>query len=366
MKIVKAELFGITLPLKKPFSVSKYTFTNYFGYILRLTDEDGQTGIGESLQLETPWYSAESFAPAGIVIERYLLPSVLHTEFTDERELLSRMDWVQGNYQAKAAIETAVCDLAAKRAGLPLYRYLGGKRNTVEGGVSLGLAEDAELNRAIGTYLGEGYRRIKVKIAPSHDESVLDAVRCAYPNIILMADANAAYKRQDFDLLTGLDRYRLIMIEQPLGNGDFIDHAELSVRMKTPVCLDESVHNMGDAKIAAKLNACAIVNIKPPRVGGPLHVKDMLDFLKEQGIGAWIGGMMETGIGRLMNMACATLDNICYAGDIHPPLDYLSCDVVQNDFCQRDGYLALPQTPGLGAMVDWDLVERIALLKRVL
>lgn len=366
MKIVQAELFGITIPLKKPFAVSKYTFTNYFGYILRLTDEDGVTGVGESLQLETPWYSAESFEPAGIVLRKYLLPSVMHQPYGNEQELLASMDWVQGNYQAKAAIETAVCDMMAKREKKPLYRYLGGESPLVEGGVSIGLSSDSELLAQIRESLDEGYQRIKVKIAPGHDESVLDVVRGAFPDISLMADANAAYTTDDFDHLAGLDRYRLIMIEQPLGNGDFVDHAALCRRMKTPICLDESVHNMHDAVIAAETQACSIVNIKPPRVGGPLHVQKMLAYLKSKGIGAWIGGMMETGVGRLMNMACATLENIQYAGDIHPPADYLSFDITAYAFSQKNGYLSLPETPGLGAEVDWDTVHDIAINKTIL
>lgn len=366
MKIVQAELYGITIPLKKPFAISKYTFTHYFGYILRLTDEDGVSGVGESLQLESPWYSAESFEPAGIVLTRYLLPSILNQPCADHEELLHRMDWVQMNYQAKAAIETAVCDIMAKRANMPLYRYLGGENPLVEGGVSIGLSEDSALLEQIGAALSEGYKRIKVKIAPGHDEAVLDVVRGTYPKIALMADANAAYTVSDFDHLCGLDRYGMIMIEQPLGNGDFIDHAALRKRMKTPICLDESVHSMNDAIIAAETRACSIINIKPPRVGGPLHVKKMLGFLQQRQIGAWIGGMMESGIGRLMNMACATLENIRYAGDIHPPQDYLDFDLVDYPFKQKNGYLSLPQAPGFGAEVDWDTVKSIAISTTIL
>ncbi len=360
MKIVSAEITGIKLPYSSVFSISKYTFYDYCGYILKLFSDDGLIGFGESVQLLTPWYSAETFKTAKTVLLEHILPSFIGKQYNDEHELLQSLEWIQGQHQAKAAVECAICDIAAQQKNMPLYKYLGGTSAVVKSGVSIGLQPQDELIRTIQRYLDGGYTRIKVKIAPGKDIDVIESVRKNFPNISLMADCNAAYTKKEFDLLKRLDDYELLMLEQPLANGDLIEHSELQSMMKTPICLDESVHTMADAVLAVELNSCKIINIKPPRVGGPLHVANMLKMLKRENVGAWIGGMMETGVGRLMNMACATLPGITLPGDMRPPLDYLKNDIVTNKFNAVNGELTLSENIGLGANVDEEFLRSVA------
>ncbi len=365
MKIINAQIIGIKLPYKTSFKVSKHTFYDYYGYIVRLTNEDGTTGVGECVQLETPWYSDETFATARIVLEDYIIPSILNIQCDNEIELLSKLEWIQGQYQAKAGIETAICDIASKLKGMPLYKYLGGENTKVKTGVSIGIQEESKLLNTVGQYLQQGYERIKVKIAPGNDVDVIESILNKYPDISLMVDCNAAYTKKDFDLLKQLDNYNLLMLEQPLGNGDLLEHAQLQSLIKTPICLDESVHNMADATLAKQLNACKIINVKPPRVGGPLHVAQMVKMLGGAGIGAWVGGMMETGIGRMMNIACATLGGITHPGDIRPPLDYLVDDIVTNKFEVINTILIPSSQSGLGVIIDEEKLEKATVYKKM-
>lgn len=357
MKLDRVQMKTIRIPLREPFHISKYTFESCVGHIVKLTSEDGIVGFGESVQLETPWYSAETLKTSSIILRELLLPALLGNEAAKADGLMEELAYIQGNQQSLAAIDTALLDIDSQKAGVPLWRYIGGSNSRVPVGTSIGILPKDQLFQKIDEYLASGFRRIKVKIMPGNDINVVEIIRAKYPDIDLTVDANAAYTLKDKDVFLALDEYRLSMIEQPFGNGDLIEHAELQQMMQTPICLDESVHDMSEIQAAVALDACRIINLKPPRVGGPSNVLKMLRFIEKRNVGAWIGGMLETGIGRMLNLTCASLDGICYPSDLRPPLDYLQEDITATSFDMADGYMLLSDTPGLGVEPDPNRLE---------
>ncbi len=357
MKLERVQMKTIRVPLREPFHISKYTFESCVGHIVKLTSEDGVVGYGESVQLETPWYSAETLKTSSIILQELMLSALLDSEAATADRLMDELAYIQGNQQSLAAIDTALLDIDSQKAGVPLWRYIGGNSSKVAVGTSIGLLPESQLFQKIDEYLANGFRRIKVKIMPGSDIRVVEAIRRNYPDIDLTVDANAAYTIQQKDVFLALDEYQLSMIEQPFGNGDLIEHAELQQMISTPICLDESVHDMSQIQAAVALGACRIINLKPPRVGGPSNVLKMLQFIKRRNVGAWIGGMLETGIGRMLNLTCASLDGICYPSDLRPPLDYLQADITDASFDMADGYMTLSDTPGLGVQPDPDRLE---------
>ncbi len=350
--IEKIDLYKVRCPLREPFKISAHVFNETVGVIVRMTAEDGTVGWGESTHLDTPWFTHETLDTGYQIMRDQFLPALHRVEAATIEDLRSTFRWVQGNNQSLGGIDSALADIAAQQAGLPLYRYLGGTTNRVAVGTSLGIKPEAELYRSVEKSLKEGYRRIKIKIQPGKDAAMIAGIRNRYPEMGVMVDANSAYSLADLPMFRALDELGLLMIEQPLANGDLVDHAALQRELKTPLCLDESAKSLDEVRNAAALGSARIINVKPPRVGGPGRVVEMLAFTRQAKLGAWIGGMMETGIGRLLNAACGTLEGINYPGDLRPPLDYLSEDLVDNEFRIDDGYLILAETPGLGAVVN--------------
>jgi len=229
---------------------------------------------------------------------------------------------------AKAALEMACWDLAAKAAGLPLSHLLGGERDRVEVGVSVGIQQSPEaLVETVDGYVADGYRRVKLKIAPGQDRAYVRAVRAKYPTLQLQVDANSAYRLQDTAIFKDMDDLGLLLIEQPLSNDDIIDHAALQRELQTPICLDESIHSPDDARHALELGSCRVINIKPGRVGGHLQSRAIHDICRSQQIPVWCGGMLETNIGRAHNVALATLPGFSLPGDISASARYYHSDV---------------------------------------
>jgi O-succinylbenzoate synthase len=269
---------------------------------------------------------------------------------------------------AKACIEMALTAAFAEEARKPLATYLGGVRDRVETGVSIGIQSSTdELLDSIARHLAEGYRRIKVKIEPGWDINAIGAVRERYPEITLMADANSAYELDDAAHLAQLDQFRLLMIEQPLAAGDLVDHAALQRQLATPICLDESIEEARDARQAVQLGACRVINIKPGRVGGFAESKRIHDIARNAGIPVWCGGMLETGIGRACNVALATLPNFRLPGDISASGRYWAEDIIEPPFTlARGGTISVPTRWGLGVRVKVDLVERLTVRREML
>jgi O-succinylbenzoate synthase len=264
---------------------------------------------------------------------------------------------------AKAALEMGMWGLAAEARQLPLARLIGGTRDRVPTGISLGIQpEPAALVARAQAAVAAGYRKIKVKIRPGQDVAYVGAVRAALGDTIgLMADANSAYTLADADHLLELDAFGLIMLEQPLGDDDLVRHATLQRRMSTPICLDESITSVDRAHDMIELGSGRIVNIKPGRVGGLAVSMAIHDVCKTAGIPVWCGGMLESGIGRAYNVALASLPNFSLPGDLSPSARYWHRDIVSPEWTMdADGMVPVPtDRPGLGVAVDTDFVDAL-------
>jgi O-succinylbenzoate synthase len=271
------------------------------------------------------------------------------------------MKSVRGHRMAKAAIETACWDLEAKRAGVPLWRHLGGVAEEISCGVSIGIQETPEaLLEKIGKELADGYQRIKIKIKPGWDEEIVRQVRERFPSILLMGDANSAYSLTDVDLFKALDEFNLMMIEQPLAHDDMFDHAQLQKQIKTPVCLDESIKTPADAQHAIELGACRIINLKLGRVGGHAQARRVESIAREKRIPVWCGGMLESGIGRAHNIAMATLAGFTLPGDVSASARYWHEDIIDPPVTvSPHGTIRAPDNPGIGFEVNRARVDSL-------
>lgn len=360
MKIDGVELRVLRMRLLKPFRTSFGVQQERYPLLVRL-DIDGRSYWGECVAGEGPWYSYETVETAWQILKGYLLPAVIGRELANVDALETLFAPVRGHHMAKASVEMAFTGALAERARKPLASFLGGVRDRVETGVSIGIQPTVDaLLESIGSHLAEGYRRIKVKIEPGWDVMAIGAVRERYPEITLMADANSAYGLDDAAHLAQLDRFGLLMLEQPLATGDLVDHATLQRQIRTPICLDESIESARDARQALQLGACRVINIKPGRVGGFAESRRIHDIAANAGVPVWCGGMLETGIGRACNVALATLPNFRLPGDISASNRYWAEDIVEPAFVlARGGTISVPTRWGLGVRVRVDLVERL-------
>ena len=366
MRIDRAELRIVPLRLREPFEISSGSRQDRHILLLTLSGE-GETGWGECVAAEDPSYSYETTETAWHVLTDFLLPAVVGREAEGPGDVLNPVAWVRGHPMARAAVEMAAWDLHARLRGVGLAEALGGERRAVEVGVSVGLqpTDDALLFKVDG-YLAEGYRRIKIKIKPGRDVEMLRQVRRRFPDVPLMADANSAYTLAAAERLAAMDALDLMMIEQPLGWDDLRDHAELQARLRTPVCLDESVRSPGDARLALELDACRIVNVKPGRVGGLGPARAVHDVCAERGVPVWCGGMLESGVGRAHNVALATLAGFTLPGDISASRRYWERDLVEPEFELRDGTLPVPDGPGIGVRPVVDRIDALTVRRAVL
>ena len=365
MRVERLRLRLIRLPLVAFFETS---FERVYDktFILVRVEGDGVEGLGECVADEHPYYAAETNVGAWHIIKDFLAPIVLGRAFKDPRHIFPALARVRGHHMAKAAIEMACWDLAARQQGVPLSRLLGGTRDAIASGVSIGIQDSADqLMGKIETELAAGYRRIKVKIKPGWDVAIVDAIRARFGSIPLMVDANAAYTLGDAAHLAALDRFGLMMMEQPLEYDDVRDHAALQRRLSTPVCLDESIHSVRAAEEAIALGACRIINIKPGRVGGHGESIRLHDLCAAHAVPVWHGGMLESGIGRAHNIHLASLPNFSLPGDIAASKRYFVPDLIEPPIeVGSDGMVAVPTGPGIGVTVDWARVE-VATLEKI-
>ncbi|HEX6938633.1 MAG TPA: o-succinylbenzoate synthase [Longimicrobiales bacterium] len=361
MQIDRITLQQIRLRLVEPFRISSGE-THERTILLVKLDGDGVRGYGECVAGEAPNYSSETVETARIVLERWLIPAVLGRAFDAVDDLAAALDRAaKGHAMAKAALEMAAWDLEAKRRGVSLSRLLGGVRDAVPAGVSIGIQPDIDtLLRRIESYAAEGYRRIKLKITHGWDEQVLDRVRARFPDLPLTVDANAAYRPAEIRHLLALDRFDLDMVEQPFAADELLALAELQAELRTPVCLDESITSAARCAEALYLRSGRIVNIKPGRVGGHGASIRIHDLCAEAGIPVWCGGMLESGIGRAHNVALASLPNFRLPGDTSASRRYWARDIVHPAFeLGPDGTIAVPDGPGIGVDVDEEFLASI-------
>ena len=364
MKIDAIILRELHLPLVRPFETS-FGVTRNRRIILAEVRADGLTGWGECTVGERPFFSAESTDTAWQVIVNELGPMLAAATPEHGGDCPKIFRLVRGNRMAKATLENAVWDLEAQREGISLSRLLGGVRDVIPCGVSLGIqASVPELMAMIERELAAGYRRIKLKCKPGWDIEVFEKVRNRWPEIMLSCDANSAYRLKDADHLVGFDAFDLLMIEQPMWYDDFYYHSMLQKRLETPICLDESIRNRRDALAAIEMESCRIINIKLGRVGGFSEAIAVHNAAQERGIPVWCGGMLEAGIGRSHNIALSTLENFTLPGDVSASARYFREEIVEPEITVSSaGEIAIPDTPGRGYEVKTDLIERLTVRK---
>ena len=368
MIIQSIELREIRLPLIHFFETSFGRTTERRILLARLIDADGAEGWGECTAGEGPFYSDEWTETAWPTLNEFLAPMVLGKEIESAAVAHSLMRSVRGHRMAKAALETACWDLEAKRAGVPLWKHLGGCRTEIACGVSIGIQDTPEiLLEKIRREVDAGYQRIKIKIKPGWDLKIVERVRKEFPDIRLMGDANSAYKLSDVPLFQELDQFNLMMIEQPLAHDDIFDHATLQRQIQTPVCLDESIRTAEHATHAIALESCKIINVKLGRVGGHAQAKRVEQVARENEIPIWCGGMLESGIGRAHNIAMSTLPGFTLPGDVSASARYWEEDIIEPPVrVSERGTIAVPQSPGIGFAVSLPRIEALTVRKETI
>ena len=358
MRIDQVGIRYIQLPLVHPFETSFGREEERETSLVTVRSEV-LTGWGEAATSAGPWYEYETVETSWHVLRDFLGPRLVGQDVATAQDAAKLMMPVRGHNLAKMGVEAAIWDLLGQAEGRSVSMLLGGTRETVPVGVSIGVQDSVpDLINRIDDFLADGYSRVKIKIRPGWDVDVVRQVRKRFPDLSLMVDANSAYSLDDAKLLAALDEFDLLMIEQPLAHDDLVDHAELQRRLRTPVCLDESVPSLAAARAALALGSGRIINIKPGRVGGLTVARDIHDLCRTRDVPVWCGGMLETGIGRAHNVALASLPGFCLPGDISASARYFHQDLVEPAFVVNpDGTMTVPLGPGMGVKVMPDRVE---------
>ena len=368
MLIQSIELREIRLPLVHFFETSFGRTTERRIVLARLIDSDGAEGWGECTCGEGPFYSDEWTDTAWATLHDFLAPMVLGKKLETATDAFAAMRPVRGHRMAKATLENACWDLEATKIGRPLWQHLGGTRNEIACGVSIGIQTTPEiLLEKIRKEVDAGYQRIKIKIKPGWDLNIVERVRKEFPEIPLMGDANSAYTLADVALFQELDRFNLMMFEQPLAHNDIFDHAQLQPQIKTPICLDESIRSADIAAHAIELGSCKIINIKLGRVGGHSEAKQLEQLARERDIPVWCGGMLESGIGRAHNIAMSTLAGFTLPGDVSASARYWEEDIIEPPVTvSPHGTITPPEAPGIGFSVNLARLDALTVRKETI
>jgi o-succinylbenzoate synthase len=360
MRIHKIHLREVQLQLLSPFETS-FGRSSLRKILLVEADVDGISGWGEATVGEDPYYSPETTGTAWQILREFIWPALRGREFHSASEIFDLLARIRGHNMAKGGVETAIWDAEAKQKNIPLWKLLGGARQEIPCGVSIGIQPSAEgLIAKVQEELAAGYQRIKIKIKPGCDLKPVAALRDRFPNVRLMVDANSAYSLQDASLLQKLDAYHLMMIEQPLGWDDIFSHAKLHKQLETPICLDECIHSEANARAAIELGACQIINIKLGRVGGHTPARHIQELCQTNGIPVWCGGMLESGIGRAQNIAMSTLPNFVLPGDVSASERYWAEDIITPEVTVTpQGTIRVPDAAGIGFEPRLDRIESL-------
>jgi o-succinylbenzoate synthase len=364
MRIERIDLYHVSQPLVSPFETSFGRQEERQCLILGLHSE-GLTGWGECVANSSPGYSYETTGTAWHILSDFLIPAVLGRDLKEPEEMAGWLNFARGHPLAKAALDQAAWDIIAQRDGLSLAQKLAAPyseepRSRVKVGVSIGIQPSIEQTlEVIQKHLDLGYGRIKLKIKPGHDLDLARAARSAFPDTLIMLDANSAYRLEDAPVFQAMDELDLLMIEQPLAYEDIYDHSRLRPLINSPLCLDESIHSADHARFALAIGACDIINIKPARVSGWTEARRVHDLCRVNGLPVWCGGMLETGIGRAAQLALASLPGFTLPGDISATARYYAEDIARPDFVlnSQDSTISVPVGPGLGVELD---VQRLA------
>jgi O-succinylbenzoate synthase len=360
MRLHSLTLRELHLKLVTPFRTSMDRVSER-RILLAEANLDGVSGWGECTAGESPFYGPEDTETAWHILKNFLWPMLKGRELASAADVWPLLEQVRGHNMAKAAVETAVWDAEAKLKNIPLWKLIGGERQEIPCGVSIGIKDSLDdLVAAVKTELAAGYQRIKIKIKPGKDLAPVQRLRLDFPRIKLMVDANSAYRKDDWPLLKQLDAFYLMMIEQPLGWDDLFGHVEVQKNLQTPICLDECIHNYEQAEAAIALGACKIINIKLGRVGGLLQAKRIHDLCQQHAIPVWCGGMLESGIGRAQNIAMSTLPNFSLPGDVTASKRYWHEDIISPEVtASSQGTIQVPNAPGIGFTPRLDRISSL-------
>jgi len=364
MSIERIELFLLKVPYAHYFETS---FGREYdrAFIIVQVFEGGVVGYGEVAATSTPLYSYETTDTAWHVLKDFFIPLTLGKNLADPVDYHRELGIYRGHPMARAGLELALWDLMAKKKGQPLYEIYGGDKKKIDAGVSVGIQDTvSELLERVGSFLEEGYGRIKIKIKPGWDENICREIRKEFPDILLQVDANGAYSLDDLSRLKRLDEFGLVMLEQLFPPYDLWDHRKLQKQIKTPVCLDESIISLASARQALEMESCRIINIKVGRIGGIVEARKIHDFCREKKIPVWCGGMLESGIGRAHNVHLASLPNFCFPNDISASKRYYKEDLIEPAFdIEKDGTIEVPLGPGIGVHPVEARIQKAALKK---
>lgn len=341
MNIQKAEIYKLYIPLQQPFRVSFGEFTKREIVFVKLFDKSGLTGIGESANFDVPVYEPDFNDATILLLKNFLLPRIINKDINDINGIESIFQTIRGNNFARVAIESAYWHLESQKQNQPLRKLWGGKKEKIKAAISIGLGTTLEDSiERVKRYIDQFKpKRAKIKIKPGIDVKLIEAIRNCYPDLPIFVDANSGYTLKDKALFEELDKYNLLMIEQPLGFNDLVDHATLQKQIKTPICLDESINGYHAAEQALTLGSCKIINIKPQRVGGYWQAKLISELAAKFNIPVWCGGMIESGWGQLFNCSIATLPNFTYENDICLTKWYLADDILETPILETDGII---------------------------
>ncbi|MEK5488658.1 o-succinylbenzoate synthase [Lysinibacillus sp. FSL M8-0355] len=366
MRVEKITLRHLKMPMKTPFTTSFGTVDEKELLLVEARDESGITGWGETVAFVAPWYTEETLKTTWHMLQDFLIPILLHKEIGHPDEVNSLFAPIRRNCMAKASIEGAVWDIYAQLTKQSLAQALGGQKQRIEVGVSVGIQPStAQLIEVIKSHSEKGYKRVKIKIKPGYDVEVVRAIRAELPDLPLMVDANSAYTLEDINILQQLDDFRLLMIEQPLATDDIVDHATLQKKLKTPICLDESITSFEDARRAIELGSCGVINIKIGRVGGLTEAKRIHDLCKVKRIPVWCGGMLEAGIGRAHNIALTSLSHFILPGDTAGSSHYWYEDIIDPEVVVKDGYIEVSQSVGIGYAPNMTIIDKLTISTEV-
>ncbi len=360
MRIAGIELRWVRLPLVTPFRTSRYTEEWKYALLIRVRTEEGAIGWGECVAMRVDVYSPETIDDAARALRETLIPMVLELPDVTAEKAKEALAQVEGHPMAKAALEMALLDAQLRLIGRSLAAHLGAVRPAVKAGVSVGIMSEKELIDTVLRYrFEEHYQRIKLKIEPGWDVEPVHLVReLLGADALLQVDGNGAYRLEDAGHLAELDRYDLLMIEQPLAADDLDGHAALARKLKTPICLDEPITCTADAIRAIDRGAAAIINIKPGRVGGYLEAKEIHRVCAARGVPVWVGGMVETGLGRAANVALAALPHFTIVGDLSASERFFTQDITPPIVVGTDGLIRVPDKPGIGVEPDMTVLAR--------
>lgn len=360
MKIEAITLRQVEMPLVNFFETSFGRIYSRRMLLVTLHCE-GVDGWGECVADEAPYYSGEWVDGAEHVIQQFLAPMLLGKTVEKGSDIPALLARVRAHRMAKGALENAMWDAEARAKNVPLWKLLGGTRDKIPCGVSIGIQDShQQLLEKIEKELAAGYQRIKVKVKPGWDLEVLAKIRARWADILLSCDANSAYTTKDFEHLKKFEEFKLLMIEQPLWNDDFYFHAALQKQMNTAICLDEAIENARDAQAALELGACRIINIKVGRVGGFSEAIKVHDVAQKHGVPVWCGGMLESGLGRSHNIALSTLPNFKLPGDVSASKRYWKEDVIEPEVTvNSDGFIPIRDVPGTGYKLRQDQIDKI-------